>query len=63
MLLPQILGQSTLVTTLTRSKFEQLADDLVKRSMAPVKKALDDAGLSTEDIDEVILVGALPVFQ
>jgi len=46
-----------LVRKLSRSKFEQLADDLVKRSMAPVKKALDDAGLSNSEIDEVILVG------
>jgi molecular chaperone DnaK len=59
-------GPKHLVTTLTRSKFEQLADELVKRSMAPVKKALDDAGLSTGDIDEVILVGGstrIPVIQ
>ena len=59
-------GPKHLVTTLTRSKFEQLADDLVKRSMAPVKKALDDAGLPTGDIDEVILVGGstrIPVIQ
>ena len=59
-------GPKHLVTTLTRSKFEQLADDLIKRSMAPVKKALDDAGLSTGDIDEVILVGGstrIPVIQ
>ncbi len=46
-----------LVRSLTRAKFEQLADDLVKRSMEPVKKALDDAGMSTSDIDDVILVG------
>ena len=46
-----------LVRKLTRSKFEQLADDLVKRSMKPVAVALKDAGLSTSDIDEVILVG------
>ncbi|WP_370089105.1 molecular chaperone DnaK [Ekhidna sp.] len=46
-----------LVRKLTRSKFEQLADDLVRRSMEPVKAALKDAGLSTSDIDEVILVG------
>ena len=55
-----------LVTTLTRSKFEKLADELVKRSMAPVKKALDDASLSTSDIDEVILVGGstrIPIIQ
>ncbi|MDR9457508.1 MAG: molecular chaperone DnaK [Salegentibacter sp.] len=50
-------GPKHLVETLTRSKFEQLADELVKRSMNPVKKALDDAGLSKSDIDEVILVG------
>ena len=46
-----------LVRKLTRSKFEQLADDLVRRSMEPVKLALKDAGMSTSDIDEVILVG------
>ncbi len=46
-----------LVRTLTRAKFEQLTDDLVRRSMEPCKKALNDAGLSAADIDEVILVG------
>ncbi|MEP0985314.1 molecular chaperone DnaK [Ekhidna sp.] len=46
-----------LVRKLTRAKFEQLADDLVKRSMKPVAAALKDAGLSTSEIDEVILVG------
>ncbi|WP_162427501.1 molecular chaperone DnaK [Pontibacter pudoricolor] len=46
-----------LVRKLTRSKFEQLTDDLIRRSMEPCKKALQDAGLSTSDIDEVILVG------
>ena len=59
-------GPKHLVKTLTRAKFEQLADELVKRSMNPVKKALDDAGLSTGDIDEVILVGGstrIPVIQ
>ena len=59
-------GPKHLVTTLTRSKFEQLSDDLVKRSMAPVKKALDDAGLSTSEIDEIILVGGstrIPIIQ
>ena len=59
-------GPKHLVTTLTRANFEQLADELVKRSMAPVKKALDDAGLSKSDIDEVILVGGstrIPVIQ
>jgi len=59
-------GPKHLVTTLTRANFEKLADELVKRSMAPVKKALEDAGLSTSDIDEVILVGGstrIPVIQ
>ena len=59
-------GPKHLVTTLTRANFEKLADSLVKRSMNPVKKALDDAGLSTGDIDEVILVGGstrIPIIQ
>ena len=59
-------GPKHLLKTLTRAKFEQLADELVKRSMNPVKSALDDAGLSTGDIDEVILVGGstrIPVIQ
>ena len=50
-------GPKHLVKKLTRAKFEQLSDALVKRSMEPVAKALKDAGLSTSDIDEVILVG------
>ncbi|NLN32422.1 MAG: molecular chaperone DnaK [Flavobacteriaceae bacterium] len=50
-------GPKHLVKTLTRAKFEQLSDDLVRRSMEPCKKALSDAGLSASDIDEVILVG------
>ncbi|GAA4370048.1 molecular chaperone DnaK [Hymenobacter saemangeumensis] len=50
-------GPKHLVVKLSRAKFEQLADELVRRSMEPCKKALQDAGLSTSDIDEVILVG------
>ena len=50
-------GPKHLVVKLSRAKFEQLADNLVRRSMEPCKKALQDAGLSTSDIDEVILVG------
>jgi molecular chaperone DnaK len=50
-------GPKHLVKKLSRAKFEQLSDSLVKRSMEPVAKALKDAGLSTSDIDEVILVG------
>lgn len=50
-------GPKHLVKKLSRAKFEQLADSLVKRSMEPVAKALKDAGLSKSDIDEIILVG------
>ncbi len=50
-------GPKHLVRTLTRSKFEQLIDDLVKRTIAPCESALKAAGLSKSDIDEVILVG------
>lgn len=50
-------GPKHLVKTLTRAKFEQLSDELVRRSMLPCEKALKDAGLSKSDIDEVILVG------
>ncbi|MEL6390089.1 MAG: molecular chaperone DnaK [Bacteroidota bacterium] len=46
-----------LVLKLTRSKFEQLADNLVTRTLAPCQEALKDAGLSKNEIDEVILVG------
>ncbi len=46
-----------LVRTLTRAKFEQLADGLFKRMMEPCRKAIKNANISTSDIDEVILVG------
>ena len=46
-----------LVKTLTRAKFEQLCDDLIQSTLEPCRKALSDAGLSTSDIDDVILVG------
>lgn len=46
-----------LVKTLTRAKFEQLCDDLIQATIVPCQNALRDAGLSTSDIDEVILVG------
>jgi len=46
-----------LVVKLSRSKFEQLADKLVERTLEPCRLALKDAGLGKEDIDEVILVG------
>ena len=50
-------GPKHLVRSMSRAKFEQLADDLIKRSMEPCKKALSDAGYTAKDIDEVILVG------
>ncbi len=59
-------GPKHIVTTLTRAKFEKLSDELVKRSLEPVKKAMKDAGLSKSDIDEVILVGGstrIPIIQ
>jgi molecular chaperone DnaK len=55
-----------LVKTLTRSKFEQLADKLIQRTLEPCKKALADAKLSPSEIDEVILVGGstrIPAIQ
>ena len=55
-----------LVRTLSRAKFEQLIDDLVKRTIEPCKSALKNAGLSTGDIDEIILVGGstrIPAIQ
>jgi len=55
-----------LVTTLTKSKFEQLSDSLVKRLKAPCEKAIKDSGLKVGDIDEVILVGGstrMPIVQ
>jgi len=50
-------GPKHLSMTLTRSKLEQLVDDLVERTEGPCKQALKDAGLSAADIDEVVLVG------
>ncbi len=55
-----------LVVTLTRAKFEQLADNLIKKTIAPCEKALKDAGLKASQIDEVILVGGstrIPAIQ
>ena len=50
-------GPKHLVKTLTRAKFEQLIDDLIKRTIEPCKTAMKAAGLTNSDIDEVILVG------
>jgi len=55
-----------LVLTLTKAKFEQLVDDLVKRTIEPCKTALKNAGIKTTDIDEIILVGGttrIPAIQ
>ena len=50
-------GPKHLVKSLSKSKFEQLIDPLVKRTIEPCKKALKDADLSASDIDQIILVG------
>jgi len=50
-------GPKHLVRTLTRAQFEQLADDLIKRTIEPCRTALKGAGMSVSEIDEVILVG------
>ena len=55
-----------LVKTLTRAKFEQLADNLIERTLIPCQQALKDAGMQASDIDEVILVGGstrIPAIQ
>ncbi|MCL4129345.1 UNVERIFIED_CONTAM: hypothetical protein GTU68_049553 [Idotea baltica] len=59
-------GPKHLVRSLTRAKFEQLIDDLVKRTIEPCKTALKNADLSTSEIDEIILVGGstrIPAIQ
>ncbi|PVH24180.1 molecular chaperone DnaK [Sphingobacterium corticibacter] len=68
--LPYITADATgpkhLVRTLSRAKFESLADDLIKRTIEPCKTALKNAGYSTSDIDEIILVGGstrIPAIQ
>jgi molecular chaperone DnaK len=59
-------GPKHLVKTLSRAKFEQLADELIKRTIDPCKTALKSAGYSAKDINEVILVGGstrIPAIQ
>ncbi|RYE55580.1 MAG: molecular chaperone DnaK [Sphingobacteriales bacterium] len=59
-------GPKHLVRTLSRAKFEQLAGDLIKRTIDPCKSALKNAGLKVGDIDEIILVGGstrIPAIQ
>jgi molecular chaperone DnaK len=52
-------GPKHLVMNLSRSKLEQLTDDLIKRSLGPMRQALSDADLKPEQIDEVVLVGGM----
>ena len=55
-----------LVKTLTRAKFEQLADSLIQRTIEPCRKALQDAGISASEINEILLVGGstrIPAIQ
>jgi len=61
--LPYITADATgpkhLVMTLTRAKLEQLTEDLIQRSLEPVRRALSDAGLKPSDVNEVVLVGGM----
>ncbi len=61
--LPYITADATgpkhLVMNMTRAKLEQLTNDLIERSIEPVRRALQDAGLKPSDIDEVVLVGGM----
>ncbi|MBE0696065.1 MAG: molecular chaperone DnaK [Anaerolineaceae bacterium] len=61
--LPYITADATgpkhLVMNLTRAKLEQLTSDMIERSMEPVRRALQDAGLKPSDINEVVLVGGM----
>jgi molecular chaperone DnaK len=52
-------GPKHLVTKLTRSKLEQLVDDLIQRTIEPCRKALADAGVTAKDIQEVVMVGGM----
>ena len=50
-------GPKHLVMKLTRAKFEQLVEDILQRTIGPCRAALEDAGIKTDKIDEVVLVG------
>ncbi|KAL9647222.1 hypothetical protein ABK040_012574 [Willaertia magna] len=52
-------GPKNLLMTLTRSKFEQLTQDLINRTLEPCRKCLKDAGVQTKDVVEVVLVGGM----
>ncbi|MDQ7009864.1 MAG: molecular chaperone DnaK [Candidatus Gracilibacteria bacterium] len=50
-------GPKNLAMSISRTKFEELISDLVERSLAPCKKALDDSGLKSSELDQILLVG------
>ncbi len=52
-------GPKHLNINLTRAKYEDLVSDLIKKTMVPVKKALEDAGKSTSDVNEIVMVGGM----
>ena len=52
-------GPKHMVIKLTRSKLEQLVDDLIQKTIEPCKKAMADAGIAAKDVDEVVLVGGM----
>ena len=52
-------GPKHMVTKLTRAKLEQLVDDLIQRTIEPCRKALSDAGVTSKDIQEIVLVGGM----
>ncbi len=59
-------ARSTFQVKLTRSKFEQMTEDLLERCVGPFERALSDAGVSAKQIDEVVLVGGstrMPMVQ
>mgnify|MGYP000635329778 CR=1 FL=1 len=52
-------GPKHLVTNLTRAKLEQLTEELIKRTLTPMRQAISDADLKSDDIDEIVLVGGM----
>ncbi len=52
-------GPKHLIVTLTRAKLEQLTEDLIERTLGPIQQALEDAGLTPADIDDILLVGGM----
>ncbi|MDF2593829.1 MAG: chaperone protein DnaK [Clostridia bacterium] len=56
-LIPFICEGKSLDITLTRAKFDELTSDLVERTLGPVRRALDDAGLNASELDKILLVG------